>query len=325
MGHSVEIVEVGPRDGLQNFAINVPTEAKLNMIEHLIAAGLRSIEVTGFAHPAKIPQFADAEALCERLPRGIGVSYRGMAPNARGAERAIKAGIDEVVGLITASATYLRKNQNMTFEQAIDQAAAAFRLSDKAGKPFTMAVGLAFWCAYEGPVPEERVLELLRRFRAAGITRFYLAATVGLESPDHVERVFARAYDRHPDIELGFHVHNLGGRAPVLAWSALGAGARWIEGAICGIGGGIAMPKNLAAVGNYATEDLVSLLADSGVDTGLDVERVIAASRQIAAFLGIAPRSFAASGASRGAVCALVGKPDAQDADTNAGGLSCRH
>lgn len=309
MRQSVEIMEVGPRDGLQSFVTHVPTDTKLKIIEHLIAAGLRTIEVTGFAHPAKIPQFADAEALCERLPREVVVSYRGMAPNARGADRAIKAGIDEVVGLITASATYLRKNQNMTFEQAIDEAVAAFRLTDKAGKPFTMAMGLAFWCAYEGPVPEERVLDLLQRFRSAGITRFYLAATVGLESPDHVERLFARAYDRHPDIQLGFHVHNLGGRAPVLAWSALGAGACWIEGAICGIGGGIAMPENLATVGNYATEDLVSLLADSGVDTGLDPDRVIAASSEVAALLGIAPRSFAGSGASRGAVRALVGKP----------------
>lgn len=234
MSQRVEIVEVGPRDGLQSFASLVPTDTKLAIINQLIAAGLRTIEVTGFAHPAKIPQFADAEALCERLPRGEGVVYRGMAPNARGAERAIKAGINEVVGLITASATYLRKNQNMAFEQAIDEAVAAFRLSDKAGLPFTMAVGLAFWCAYEGPIPEERVLDLLQRFRAAGITRFYLAATVGLESPDHVKRLFGRAYDLHPDIELGFHVHNLGGRAPVLAWSALQAGARWIEGAICG-------------------------------------------------------------------------------------------
>lgn len=322
MGGIVDIVEVGPRDGLQSFAQAVTLEQKLAMIELLVGAGLRTIEVTGFAHPAKIPQFADAEALCERLPRVPGVAYRGMAPNARGAQRAVAAAVDEVVGLITASEAYLRRNQNMTPDEAIEQGIEAFRIADAAGLRFTMAVGLAFWCAYEGAIPEERVITIMQRFRAAGIQRFYLAASVGLESPVAVGQLFAKAHDAVPDAEIGFHVHNLGGRAPVLAWQALSAGARWIEGAICGIGGGIAMPGHLPAVGNYATEDLVALMADSGIETGLDAQAVISAAQAIAALLGIEPRSFAGNGASRQAVRA-PGARKQQPADIAEGDRQC--
>ena len=295
----MEIVEVAPRDGFQSFGRQISTPDKLAVINRLIGAGLRSIEVTGFAHPKTIPQFSDAEELCSLLPKRDDVRYRGMAPNARGAERAVKAGVDEIVGLITASAAYLRKNQNMTFEKAIEQGIEAFRIADAGGRQFTMAMGISFWCAYEGLIPDDRVMDIVREFRNGGIRRFYLAATVGLESPDHIDRLFRRARRNFPDAEFGFHVHNLGGRAPALALAAMGAGADWIEGAICGIGGGIAMPENLSAVGNYATEDLVTFLADSGVETGLAPAEIIAAARDVAKILEITPHSFAGNGASR--------------------------
>ncbi|WP_197277159.1 hypothetical protein [Sphingomonas profundi] len=296
---SMQVVEVGPRDGLQSLGLPVSTDAKLKMIEILARAGLGTIEVTGFAHPAKIPQFADAEALCERLPRHAATRYRAMAPNARGAARAVATQVDEVLGLVTASAAYSARNQNMTIDAAVGDAIVAARLAERANKDFCVAIGLAFWCAYEGTIPPDRVLGIIGRFHDAGVRRLYLAATVGLESPAQVSALFERALDRFPDLRIGFHVHNLGGRAAALALAAIDAGAAWIEGAICGIGGGIAMPASMAATGNYATEDLVCILDDCGVDTGLDQAAVVAAARKIATLLGIEPRSFAANGAWR--------------------------
>jgi hydroxymethylglutaryl-CoA lyase len=302
----VDLVEVGPRDGLQSLGRIVSVTDKLAMIERLAASGLSTIEVTGFGSPKKIPQFADAEALCARLPHRMGLRYRGMAPNGRGAERAVAAGMDEVVGLITASSTYLRKNQNMTMDEAVAQAIAAFTIADRAGRSFVMAIGLAFWCAYEGEIPQSRVLALVDRFHAAGIRRFYFAATVGLEDPVSVAALFARSRERWSDCQFGFHVHNLAGRASVLTLAAIGSGAQWVEGAICGIGGGIAMPGQMAATGNYATEDLVTLLADSGIRCGVEPGMVVAASRDIAELLAIVPRSYAGNGATRPAVAALA-------------------
>jgi hydroxymethylglutaryl-CoA lyase len=302
----VDLVEVGPRDGLQSLGRIVSVTDKLAMIERLAATGLSTIEVTGFGSPRKIPQFTDAEALCARLPHRAGLRYRGLAPNGRGAERAVAAGMDEVVGLITASSTYLRKNQNMTMDEAVAQAIAAFTIADRAGRSFVMAIGLAFWCAYEGEIPQSLVLALVDRFHAAGIRRFYFAATVGLEDPVSVAALFVRSRERWSDCQFGFHVHNLAGRASALTLAAIGSGAQWVEGAICGIGGGIAMPGQMAATGNYATEDLVTLLADSGIRCGVKPGMVVAASRDIAELLAITPRSYAANGATRPAVAALA-------------------
>lgn len=299
---SIEIVEVSPRDGLQSLGKHIPVDTKLALIECLIAAGLRTIEVTGFAHPAKIPQFADAEALCERLRPVDGVVYRAMAPNARGALRAVATPVHEVVGLTTASAAYLARNQNMTPETAVSEALEAFRIADGAGRMFTMAIGLAFWCAYEGPIPEDRVLGLLRTLRNGGVRKFYLAATVGLETPIHVSSLFAQAAEAVPDGTFGFHVHNLAGRAPALTLAALEAGAQWVEGAVCGIGGGIAMPAHLTSVGNYATEDCVTLLNDCGVATGIDSQAIVTAARDVSALLNVPIGSYAGNGAWRGAV-----------------------
>jgi hydroxymethylglutaryl-CoA lyase len=204
-----------------------------------------------------------------------------------------------MLGLITVSRTYLKKNQNMTLDRAIEQAIAAFRIADRAGIPFVQAIGMALWCAYEGAIPEDDVLALVRTFRAAGMRRFYVAGSVGMEDPRHVGRLISRIYEAHPDIEVGFHVHNLSGWGHANVLAALDAGAGWLEGSICGIGGGVTMPSALGSVGNLPTEDLVAMLDTMGVHTGLDPEAVVAAARDVAALLGITPRSHAGNGATR--------------------------
>ncbi len=290
---SVEIVEVSPRDGLQSFPRWVDTDTKVAMIDRLSEAGFSVIEVTAFAHPRAIPHLRDAEEVCARIKRRAGTIYRGLAPNARGADRAVSANVDEVLGLLTVSEAYLRKNQNMTLEAALSQASEAFRISDKAGRRFVMAVGMSMWCPYEGTIPQEKVASVIGHLRNAGIRRFYLAGSVGMEDPRHVNGLFARLVGDFKDCEFGFHVHNLAGFGMANVVAALDAGACWIEGSVCGIGGGIAMPDTVASVGNLPTEDIVTLLHEMGITTGLDPAAVIAAAKDVANLLDVKPLSHA--------------------------------
>ncbi len=285
------VVDVAARDGLQSFHRWVDTDIKVAMVDRLSDAGFPVIEVTNFAHPRVIPHLKDAEEVMARIRRRPGTVYRGQAPNPRGAQRAVAAKVDEILGLITASEAYNLKNQNMTLEQGVEAAIETFRIADAAGTPFLLAIGMSFWCAYEGTIPEERVLGLVDRFRAAGIRRFYLAGSLGMEDPRHVGRLFRRILDRHADVELGFHVHNLAGTGTANILAAIDAGASFVEGSICGIGGGIMTPTSMASVGNLPTEDIVHMLNDMGIDTGVSTEAAVAAAGDIAEMLGIEPRS----------------------------------
>lgn len=290
----ITITEVGPRDGLQSLDRWIATETKVAMIDRLSRAGFPVIEVTGFARNTVIPNLRDAEEICGRIQRRPGIKYRALVPNARGAERAVGAELDEMLGLITVSETYLRKNQNMSLDEAVDQAIRCFRIADGAGVGFVMAIGVAMWCAYEGTIAQDKTIAVLRRLREGGIRRFYLAGSMGMEDPVMVASLFRRAARELPDCEFGYHVHNLSGQGTANVLAAVDAGATFIEGSICGIGGGIALPTSLASVGNLPTEDLVCMFEAMGVDTGVSPQEAVAASREIAAMLGIEARSHAA-------------------------------
>ncbi len=295
----VKIAEVGPRDGLQSLGKWIETDAKVAMIDRLSEVGFPTIEVTGFVHPRFIPALRDAEEVCARIRRRPGTVYRALVPNARGAERALPAKLDELLGLITVSETYLRKNQNMTPDEAVEQASAAFRIADGAGLGYVQAVGVALWCTYEGMIPDDRSIAIVGRLRNAGIRRFYIAGSSGMEDPRQVGRVFGKLADAHPDCEFGYHVHNLSGMATGNILAALDAGASFIEGAICGIGGGVALPAAIGSVGNFPTEDLVTMLSEMGIDTGVDAIAVQEAARDVAKILKITPRSHTGAGATR--------------------------
>jgi hydroxymethylglutaryl-CoA lyase len=299
---SMVVAEVGPRDGLQSFARWIDTDTKVRMIDLLSDLGLPVIEVSSFAHPKIVPHLRDAEEVFERIQRKPGTIYRALIPNAHGARRAAIAKVDEMLGLITISATYTKKNQNMSIEQAIEQNLQALRIAEASAIPFVMALGMAFWCAYEGLIPEDRVVDVVSRLHRGGVRKFYLAGSLGMEDPAHVNRLFSRLGELFPDARFGFHVHNLSGMATANILAALDAGVQWLESAICGIGGGIAMPVRLGSVGNFATEDLVTMLSEMGIGTGIDPDRTVAVSREIAALLGIEPNSHRANGASRGSV-----------------------
>jgi hydroxymethylglutaryl-CoA lyase len=300
----ITVVEVSPRDGLQSLPRRIDTATKVQMIDRLSNARFPVIEVTGFAHPSKIPNLSDAEEVCARIARRPGTIYRGLVPNARGAKRAASCSLDELVGLIIVSPTYLAKNQNMDIDKAVEQAVEAFRIADAADQRFVVALGMAMWCPYVGAIPDEDVISLVERLRYAGIRNFYLAGSVGMEDPRHVGRLFATLGKRFCDCIFGFHVHNLSGFAPANILAALDAGVSWIESAVCGLGGGIAMPAGIGKIGNFPTEDLVIFLEEIGVRTGLDPTEVLDCAQDVATMLGIPMESHAGRGSTRAAVLA---------------------
>ena len=293
------VVDVAPRDGLQSLPKWIDTDTKVWLCNRLTDLGVPVIEVASFAHPKVVPNMRDAEEVFARIRREPGVVYRGQAPNARGAHRAVEAKVGEMLGLITVSETYTRHNQNMTNDEAVEQNILSFRLAEKNNIAFVMALGMAFWCPYEGLVPEEDVVDLVGRFRDAGIKRQYLAGSIGMEDPAHVNRLFKRLYKQFPDVELGFHIHNLSGMATANILAAMDAGVHWLEGAICGIGGGMAIPTTVGSVGNFPLEDLVSMLDEMGVETGLDPDEVINAAHEVGRRLGIAVQSHRGTGCTR--------------------------
>ncbi len=301
---SVQLVDVSARDGLQSFARFVDTDTKVAMIDRLSALGLHTVEVSSFAHPKAVPHLADAEAVFERIVRRPGTLYRALVPNARGALRAVQARVGEILGLITATESYTRRNQNMSVDEAVDGAIRSLEIAQSNGIAFTLAIGMAMWCPYEGRVPEAHIHTLVERFHSAGLRSFYLAGSVGMEDPVHVGRLFGELKQRHPDMRMGFHVHNLSGMATANILAALEARVDWLEGAICGIGGGIAMPSSVGSIGNFALEDLVSMLADCDIACGVEPDAAIAASWDVARLLDIEPRSHRAHGATRSAVLA---------------------
>jgi hydroxymethylglutaryl-CoA lyase len=294
---SVRVAEVGPRDGLQSFHRWVDTETKIKLVDRLSDAKFPIIEMVGFAHPRFIPNLKDAEEVVARTKRVEGVTYRALVPNLKGAERALQCGrLDELVGLSTASVSYTRKNQNMTPEDAIEQGILSFRAADKAGLGFVMAIGMAFWCPFDGLIDEEYVLGLMAKLHNAGVRSYNLAGSMGMEDPRHVGSLFGKAMDRFPGITLGYHIHNMSGMIPASILAAMDAGATAFEGSICGIGGGVATPH---AVGNLPSEDIVQMFNDAGVPCGVDTEEAIAAARDCAKLLDIEVQSSATRYGSR--------------------------
>lgn len=279
---SARIVEVAPRDGLQSLPHALSTEDKVWLVDALSELGFGTIEVTGFVSPRAIPNLADADEVMARIKRRPGTIYRGLAPNRRGAERAVAADCDEIVGLVTASEGYTARNQNMTLGAALDQALASHQVAKEAKRRFVLAIGMAFFCPYDGPIPEERVFRIIEAAANAGVNSLYLAGSLGLEHPREVQERFGHIRDRWPGLSLGYHVHDMGDMAPANILCALESGVDWIETAICGIGGGVATPT---ATGNYPTEDVVRMLTDCGVETGLDARAVMLAARAIASRL----------------------------------------
>ncbi len=279
----IEIVEVGPRDGLQNEPSTLTTATKVEFIGRLVAAGVRRLEVASFVNPKRVPQMADAEELVRALPHRPDVTYIGLVLNQRGFERALAAGCSEIGMAVVASDTFNERNQGVTTEQSLAtwlEIAAAAR---GAGVRAQVTVSAAFGCPFEGEIAPERVVDLARRAAAGRPRELALADTIGAAVPSQVTDLVARVRRAVPDIPLRCHFHNTRNTGVANAYAAIQAGVRVLDASIGGIGG---CPFAPAATGNVPTEDLVYMLERMGVATSLDLDALIATSRWIQSQLG---------------------------------------
>jgi hydroxymethylglutaryl-CoA lyase len=265
---SVQIVEVGPRDGLQNESVLVPTETKVALIERAIAAGARRIEATSFVHPDLVPQMADAEAVMAAVPRRDDVSYIGLVLNRRGLERAIAAGVDELHVAVWASDTFGRRNQGQDVADGLRVWDEIAPLAHAAGVPISVSIAAAFGCPFEGEVPADRVVEIARRLAEAGPAEIGLGDTVGVGVPTQVTDLVGGIRE-FVDIPLRCHFHNTRNTGYANAAAAVAAGVTALDASVGGLGG---CPFAPAATGNIATEDLTYLLERMGVSTGMSLQ-----------------------------------------------------
>lgn len=285
---TAEIVEVSPRDGLQNEVRPVGTADKLHLIGSLIGAGIRRIEATSFVHPARVPQMADAEAVMAGLPRVPGMIISGLVLNRRGAERAIAAGCDELTFTVVASEAFGQRNQGQTIEQGLTAWAEVAAMARAAGRRATVMIATAFGCPFEGAVDPARVEAMARQVLRSGPEEIGLADTIGVATPRQVMDLFGRVREAVASAGTGraamrAHFHNTRNTGYANAYAALLAGATVLDSSAGGIGGCPFAPR---ATGNIATEDLLFLLDGLGVRHGVERGAVAALDPWLASVLG---------------------------------------
>jgi hydroxymethylglutaryl-CoA lyase len=280
----VTIVEVSPRDGLQNEGTILSTDAKVDLITRLVDAGARRIEAVSFAHPRLVPTMADAEAVMARVPRRDGVSYAGLILNRKGLDRAVGAGVDEVNVVVCVSDTFSERNQNVTADEAMDMAADVVAAARDHNLFTTITLATAFGCPFEGEVDPGRVAEFARRCADAGAQELCLADTVGVGAPSQVSDLTARTRDLvRTDLTLRFHFHNTRNTGFANACTAVAAGVAVLDASAGGIGGCPFAPK---ATGNIATDDLVYMLERMGRPTGIDLTALLPTAAFLSEQLG---------------------------------------
>jgi hydroxymethylglutaryl-CoA lyase len=279
----IVISEVGPRDGLQIERTFVPTERKIALIDALSDTGLDKIEITGFVHPKVVPQLADAEAVAKGIKRRPGVRYAAFIPNAKGAERAVAAGIDDLKVGMAASDTFNELNVRMTTAQgmqAVDEIAA---VAAGSRSRVVGAIATAFGCPYEGPIAPGRLHRMFEQLVTLGAPIIYLADTTGVANPDGIRRTVEDLRNRWPDARIGLHLHNTRGLGIANALAGLYCGVADFESSIGGLGGCPFAPR---AVGNICTEDFVHMAAAMGIETGVDLDALIETATMAQQVLG---------------------------------------
>ena len=283
MPKTVEIVEVGPRDGLQNEKTLVSTQDKVTFIKRAINAGVKRIEIASFVHPKLVPQMADAEDVVRALGEVDGVTRIGLTLNKRGALRALECGIDQLGAVCVASDGFGLKNQNQDSEATVLTANEIVRLAQADGRSGQVTVSTAFGCPFDGEVPEQRVLDIVAKLAQANPSEIALADTIGVGTPGQVTSLVSRVVDIIAPIPVRVHFHNTRNMAVANVWAAIEAGAQTVDSSIGGIGG---CPFAPAATGNVATEDIVYLLNRSGIEHGLDLNALIGTAKWLETVLG---------------------------------------
>lgn len=274
---SIEMVEVSPRDGLQNEKKQVSTDEKLALIQRAIAAGSRRIEVTSFVNPRAVPQMADADQVCEGLPERDDVTYIGLVMNQRGADRAIATGrIDQLGAVAVSTDTFAMANQGQTSDGSVVAATAIIRSAQDNGLTGQATIAASFGCPFEGEVAEDRVVAMASAIAKAGPVEVALADTIGVANPAHVASLIGKVRAAVGDLPIRVHFHNTRGTGLANVWAAICAGATTVDASIGGLGG---CPFAPGAAGNVATEDVVYMLERAGIATGLELEKLIETNR----------------------------------------------
>lgn len=287
----MQIIEVSPRDGLQNEAVLLSTEQKVALIRRAAAAGARRIEAVSFVNPKAVPQMADAEAViaataCDPELRALGVSLIGLALNRRGVDRAIQCGVDEINFVVVASETFNRRNQGVEISETLAQLASSAAIARSEGLPVSVTIGATFGCPFEGEVAPERVAEIAGRVADMGVSEIALADTIGVADPLTVEDRIRRVAQAAPGVALRCHFHNTRNTGLANAFAAWRAGVERLDASIGGIGG---CPFAPTATGNIPTEDTAYMFERMGVSTGYDLSALSEAARWIGGLLSREP------------------------------------
>ncbi|MCU1230705.1 MAG: hydroxymethylglutaryl-CoA lyase [Acidobacteria bacterium] len=279
---SVKVVEVGPRDGLQNEKVTIPTQAKVDYITALGDAGLRVIEAGAFVSPKWVPQMADSADVYRDIPKDPGVEYPVLVPNMKGLERAIEVGVKSIAIFTAASESFNKRNINMSIDESFENFAQVVPRALGEGMRVRGYVSTAFGCPYEGEVAPERVLEVVARLLDVGCYEVSVGDTIGVGTPMQVQGVIGMLLQVIPPKRLAMHFHDTRGTALANTLAALEMGITTFDSSAGGLGG---CPYAPGASGNMATEDLIYLLDGMGIESGVDLKRLVDASSIIAPYL----------------------------------------
>ena len=279
----IDIVEVGPRDGLQSEPEVLSTQNKVEFIARAVDAGIRRLEVASFVHPKKVPQMADAEALLANLPLQDDVSYIGLVMNERGLDRALETPVHEIGMVVVATDTYNQRNQGVPTNESIDAWLKIAARAKANGKIVNVMISSAFGCPFEGEVSPGRVVDIAKRVMEADPAELGIADSIGVAVPNQVSDLLGILRDEIGPIPLRCHLHNTRNTGLANAQAAIDAGAVSIDASIGGIGG---CPFAPAATGNIPTDDLLYLLNRSGIETGVSLDKIIATSEWLEQQLG---------------------------------------
>jgi hydroxymethylglutaryl-CoA lyase len=284
-GHpaQVKVVEVGPRDGLQNVKETIPTESKIAYIEKLVRAGCRYIEVTSFVHPKWVPQLADSREVYGQLPRKEDVHYIALVPNVKGMEAALELGVQEIAVFTSASESFSQKNANASVAESLQRCREVADMGRRNGIPFRGYISTSFGCPFEGPISPNRVVEITDELFDMGVYEVSLGDTVGVAVPTDVERLLSRILERFGPDGIALHMHDTRHTALANILRGLDLGVATFDASSGGLGG---CPFAPGASGNLATEDLVYMLRKMGITTNIDLMRLGEATRFIEEVIG---------------------------------------
>ncbi|WP_319239170.1 hydroxymethylglutaryl-CoA lyase [uncultured Propionivibrio sp.] len=284
----VSLCEVGLRDGLQNEKVIPSIEQKLQLLDTVVASGVRIIEIGAFVHPKAVPQMADTDALCRTMKKVDGVEYRALVPNIKGVQRAFDAGLTKAKLTVSASEAHCLANFNSSPVKMIEGFADCAEFAAKNNMTLSGAISTSFGCPFQGRVPVEQVENAVRGFVKLGITELSLSDTTGMANPRQVYELGTAMRQIFPQVQWVMHFHNTRDMALANIVAGIQAGVRMFDGAFAGLGG---CPFAPGASGNVASEDVIHMLHEMGIDTGVDLLKAMETARLAASFVGHAPSS----------------------------------